>query len=261
VLNSYDFGGYRIDKPISAYLLGKVTPAIGGKMIPIAKIFCDAASSVLLGATACPTLLDHVRFRVENTSGTALDHPRAFYRPGSVDDCRQTLAELRANDTAFCSAYAPISRRERFAIDLENFVNGEEFRREFSLIGSDVKVMLLRAESKLNATVCLPFHPDLTDSAAAYQAGLQAAHAALTDFACSMTDGPGVNLRIATNTKDRGQGAYLTPFGTSLGKGDCGMVGRGNKANGVISAVRSSGPRLWLGRTHCITSASCILFG
>ncbi|WP_316042165.1 methionine adenosyltransferase [Nocardiopsis sp. CNR-923] len=54
--------------------------------------------------------------------------------------------------------------------------------------------------------------------------------------------------RLSFNTKDHGQGAYLAPFGTSLGKGDCGLVGRGNKANGVISASGGAGVEALAGK-------------
>lgn len=122
-----EFGGYTVSKPITAHLFGKITPMVGGERIPIDGLFRATVRDVLAAATRYAAILDHIRYRVENTFGTAPDHPHAFYRPRTVADCHDTLAELRANDTAFCTAYAPASPLERLAIDLENHVNGEFF--------------------------------------------------------------------------------------------------------------------------------------
>lgn len=118
------------------------------------------------------------------------------------------------------------------------------------MIGSDIKVMLTMADAEVGATTCLPFHPERTESAASYRAGLASATEALRRFVFDHTYGwsTAVRINIAVNTKDRGTGAYLAPFGTSLGKGDCGLVGRGNKNNGVIPAVRCTGVEALAGK-------------
>jgi S-adenosylmethionine synthetase len=45
-------------------------------------------------------------------------------------------------------------------------------------------------------------------------------------------------VALHLNTKDTPGRGYLAPFGTSLGKGDCGAVGRGNRASGAIEPLR-----------------------
>src|SRR5262249_34961419 len=174
---------------------------------------------------------------------TATDHPLGFYRPGSAEECYRTQSDRRANDTVFCTAHAPASPVERLAIEVENLINSDLFSSYFPMIGSDVKVMILRAGSDLDVTVCLPFHPELTGSVDAYETALASARQYVADFV-EARPGSWLNrrrLRLAVNTKDTAGGAYLAPFGTSLGKGDCGLVGRGNKSNGVIPAVRCTG--------------------
>ncbi|MGI5180169.1 methionine adenosyltransferase [Dactylosporangium sp. CA-152071] len=244
------FGGYKIAKPISAYLFGKVTPSVGDEALPIADLFESTVRDVLAIATGDESIAANVRCLVENTSGVAMDHPRGFYRPSTAGDYNVAISERRANDTSFCTAYAPATVTERLAIALENFVNDAAFRDTFPLVGSDVKVMVTRVGDHADVTMCLPFHPERTPTFEQYRSTLAQAETAVRDFAEQQIrawawDG---TVSLALNTKDRNGGAYLAPFGTSLGKGDCGLVGRGNKSNGVIPAVRCTGVEAMAGK-------------
>lgn len=247
--SSVEYGAFTVNKPISAYLFGKLTMAVGETVLPIEEIFRAATDDVLTEATRTSAILEHVRHVVENTSGTALDHPRAFYAPTTAAEA-EPAAELRANDTAFCAAHAPATPTELLAIALENHVNSVAFACAFPAAGSDVKVMLLRGETGLDITVCLPFHPALTPTGESYRLMLASAHEHIAGTAAAMAVSLGIGeaVRVAVNTKDAAGGAYLAPFGTSLGKGDCGLVGRGNKADGVIASSRSAGVEALAGK-------------
>lgn len=245
-----DFGCYSIEKPVSAYLFGKVTRSVGDERIPIEDLFRDVVEDVLRRATRDSRILGHLRTHVENTAGVAADHPPFFYYPGGASDCSAAVHGGRANDTAFCSAYAPADPLDCLAIDLENYANGPVFGSAFPAVGADVKVMIVRAGVSVDLTLCLPAHPDLTGSHDAYREVMAAAGEHLLAF----VEGHSVvrrhqwRTRFCLNTKDHEGGAYLAPFGTSLGKGDCGLVGRGNKANGVISANRGAGVEALAGK-------------
>ncbi|GAA3725862.1 S-adenosylmethionine synthetase [Spinactinospora alkalitolerans] len=244
------FGRYSIEKSVSAYLFGKVTRSVGDERIPIDDLFREVAEDVLRTATRSPHILDHLRIRVENTAGIGADHPFSFYRPDSAADCSEKEHGRQANDTAFCSAYAPVDPLDALAIDLENHITDLAFTEVFPMVGTDVKVMIVRAGMVLDLTVCIPVHPDLTDSHRTYKDVMIRAREHLEVF---VENHPVIQrhpwqTRVSLNTKDHGQGAYLAPFGTSLGKGDCGLVGRGNKANGVISANRGAGVEALAGK-------------
>ncbi|MCY9782553.1 hypothetical protein KIK06_01450 [Nocardiopsis sp. EMB25] len=245
-----DFGGYTIRKPISAYLFGKVTRSVGAEPLPIEDLFRTAIVDVLAEATGSDQIVASVRTFVENTAGVGADHPASFYRPSAVDECRVFGLNALANDTAFCSAYSPADPLDILAIDVENHVNSASFQDELTGLGSDVKVMLARATDVLKATVCLPVHPEAVSSHHEYTVLVSEAYDRLDAF---VNEHPIVRqhpwlTRLSVNTKDHGSGAYLAPFGTSLGKGDCGLVGRGNKANGVISASGGAGVEALAGK-------------
>ncbi|GAA4936143.1 hypothetical protein GCM10023224_16200 [Streptomonospora halophila] len=148
---------------------------------------------------------------------------------------------LRANDTVFCSAYAPATALQRLAISLENFATGPELGADLPT-GRDVKVMLVRTGACVNITVCLPVHPERVSSLAEYSRVVSEARQRIEahSSARAAESATGWRLQIAVNTKDQEGGAYLAPWGTSLGKGDCGLVGRGNRASGIIAADRGS---------------------
>ncbi|WP_019607779.1 methionine adenosyltransferase [Nocardiopsis sp. CNS-639] len=244
------FGRYTVHKPISAYLFGKVTRSVGDRPIPIEDMFRAAVEDVLAEATGSKDIVRSVRSLVENTAGIGADHPASFYRPSAGEECRVPGGGALANDTAFCSAYAPADLLDVLAIDVENHVNGPSFKDGLDGLGSDVKVMLVRSGSVLEVTVCLPVHPEAVGSHREYTALVSEAYGRLDDF---INEHPIVRrkpwlTRLSVNTKDHGSGAYLAPFGTSLGKGDCGLVGRGNKANGVISASGGAGVEALAGK-------------
>ncbi|GAB3732744.1 methionine adenosyltransferase [Nocardiopsis nanhaiensis] len=244
------FGGYTIHKPISAYLFGKVTRAVGAEPLPIEDLFRTAVGNILAEATGSDRIVSSVRVFVENTAGVGADHPASFYRPSDHGECRNATVNTSANDTAFCSAYSPADPADILAIDVENHVNSAAFRDGLSGLGSDVKVLLTRATDVLEATVCLPVFPEAVGSHREYRALVAEAHERLDAF---INEHPTVRrlpslTRLSVNTKDHGSSAYLAPFGTSLGKGDCGLVGRGNKANGVISASGGAGVEALAGK-------------
>jgi S-adenosylmethionine synthetase len=245
-----DFGGYTIRKPISAYLFGKVTRSVGTETLPIEDLFRTAVENVLAETTSSDQIVHSVRTFVENTAGVGTDHPASFYRPSVLDGCRVSNENALANDTAFCSAYSPADPLDILAIDVENHVNNASFQHELTGLGSDVKVMLARAADVLEATVCLPVYPEAVGSHREYTALVSEAYDRLDAF---VNEHPVVRqrpwlTRLSVNTKDDRSGAYLAPFGTSLGKGDCGLVGRGNKANGVISASGGAGVEALAGK-------------
>lgn len=242
------YGYFELHKPVSAYLFGKVTTAVGGESIPVEGLFRAAVSKVLCEATKCSQISQSVRCFVENTAGIALDHPHAFYRPATAQDCEVRTAQ--ANDTVFCSGYAPANFLDVLALDVENHLNSAKWNQAFPGLGSDVKVMLVLVDDQVEATVCLPVHPGYASSHQTYSALVSAAHEALAAVLAlhPLVREHGWTTRLSVNTKDQGRGAYLAPFGTALGKGDCGLVGRGNRANGVISASGGAGVEALAGK-------------
>jgi S-adenosylmethionine synthetase len=226
------FGGFEIIKPVDCYLFGKITVQVGPHVAPIERIFADSLAAVLPVALADKRIMEHLRLHVDNSSGVATDHHAEFYRPSSATAVSAVLAsETVANDTVICVGGSRPGRAGELAARLETWLTGDDFLGSFPAAGTDVKVMVVRTGSDFDATVCLPIHPDAVDSWEAYDAELRSMRPAIEDAV-------GSTVRLHLNTKDLPGRGYLAPFGTSLGKGDCGAVGRGNRLSGVIEPLR-----------------------
>ena len=240
------FGGFEITKPVDCYLFGKITDRIGRTPVPIDALFHDSVTGVLSSALGDDTILRHVRLHVNNTSGVAVDHNPEFYRPQAVANLASVLAaESVANDTVICAGTSRRGLAADIAVRLETHVTGHDFRRAFPAVGTDVKVMVVRVDRELDITLAIPFHPESVPTWQAYRAALDDVQTAITADLKRLLDqddrtrdlaGLGVHL----NTKDTPGRGYLAPFGTSLGKGDCGAVGRGNRYSGAIEPLRPS---------------------
>lgn len=240
------FGGFDIVKPADCYLFGKITDQVGTTAIPIHDLFHDAVSVVLPAALGDKRLLDHIRLHVNNSCGVAVDHDPQFYRPTSTSGLVGVLAsESVANDTVICVGTSRPGFAGVLAIRLESLITGEDFQAVFPAVGTDVKVMVVRVGSELDITACIPVHPEEVSSYREYQAVLAevdtAARSLVSDLLASDDRGASIeSWGLRLNTKDVAGRGYLAPFGTSLGKGDCGAVGRGNRFSGVIEPLRPS---------------------
>lgn len=237
------FGGYDIRKPVDCYLFGKLTDRIDGVDLPIAELFDEVLREVLTEALGDTAVMRHLRSHVNNTAGTAVDHDPQFYLPRTAAAIHRVLAvESVANDTVLCAATGIRGVAAETAIRLETLATSTDFQTRYDT-GTDVKVMVIRDGAGLDVTAAVPFHPERTSDWSAYQDRLEAVRDELGGELKRLVDEspvPVAAVRLRVNTKDVPGRGYLAPFGTSLGKGDCGAVGRGNRYNGVIEPLRPS---------------------
>lgn len=234
------FGVGEVQRPIRACLFGKAVRRVGVKEIPIEEIFEEAVQNVL-GTVFGPGILDFVVFDYLIHDGIGADHLPGFYRPRGIEDLVSAGEDVRGNDTAYCSAFAPGTPTERLSMRLENYVCSDEFKRAFPQTGWDVKVMALRRGRRIEIVSCVPFLAQGTPSLSEYRNGVEAVTQTLEEFAQPLAAESGLEAEITVNTRDRaGNFAYLTVFGTALDKGDQGVVGRGNRFSGTISAARKA---------------------
>lgn len=149
--------------------------------------------------------------------------------------------EVVANDTSATVGYAPLTPTERLVLQIEHFLNGRLFKKDFSDTGEDIKVLAVRREKELSVTVAMPFLAPLIRTEADYFKRKAAAERVLTDFVkrrCAAGLSPRVFLNVLDQRGAGEAGAYLTLLGTSAEAGDSGEVGRGNRMCGIISLRR-----------------------
>lgn len=239
---------HNVDKAL--LVAGESEPGFGGGriMVPMRLIVGDRAASRWNGQTipvwdiAEATVKDwfrqHLRF-VDPDRHVALQNE---LHPGSTE-LTDIFArkQLTANDTSAGVGYAPLTETERLVLVAERYLNSPEFKARFPIAGEDIKVMGVRQGRRLSLTVAIAFVDRFVTGAASYFQQKELIQQDLTGFIQRQL----VELdcaEIALNALDDPQrgagGMYLTVLGTSAEGADGGVVGRGNRVNGLISFNR-----------------------
>lgn len=226
------FGGGRIVRPATLYVGDRVATRYRGRDLGVVELVHATAASFF--AHALPHLDLAAGLRIEPVFGAG---------SGELADVIRAQAS-RSNDTSAAVGFAPATPLERATLELERWLNGAEFKQRFASTGQDVKIMAVRHAHAVDFTVAMPFLAAAIGDAASYREARAAVTAAAIARARELLgDGFSVSLVLnALDDPDQGsRGVYLTLSGTSAEHGDSGEVGRGNRANGLITFMRPSG--------------------
>jgi S-adenosylmethionine synthetase len=144
--------------------------------------------------------------------------------------------KLLANDTSFGVGFAPLSETERITLETERFINGD-LKDKLPETGQDVKVMSYREGDTIKITVAVAMVDKKIDDKDHYVNAIQQIKDSVLDYAVKFTKR---NVEVSVNMGDSyDEGIYyLTVTGLSMENGDDGSVGRGNRANGLITPFR-----------------------
>jgi S-adenosylmethionine synthetase len=226
------FGGGEVVEPIYVLLVGRATKrytAADGTeyTLPVDSVALAAARDHL--ATVVPELEFGTDVVVDVRLGEGSgDLQTVFGEDGA--------AVPMANDTSFGVGHAPLTETERIVLEAEEYLNGS-YADEHPELGSDVKIMGKREGDHVDLTVAAAMIDRYLAGMDDYRDAVAAVREAVTDLAESRTDR---TVAVEVNTADDyDEGAiYLTTTGTSAEQGDDGSVGRGNRANGLITPNR-----------------------
>ncbi|MFC4408467.1 methionine adenosyltransferase [Haloarchaeobius iranensis] len=142
-----------------------------------------------------------------------------------------------ANDTSFGVGHAPLTETERIVLEAERRLNGP-YAADNPAVGQDIKIMGKREGDHVDITVAVAIVDSYVEGMADYIDEVEGVREFVTDVANGITDRT-VDVHVNT-ADDYDEGAiYLTTTGTSAEQGDDGSVGRGNRANGLITPNRS----------------------
>jgi len=223
------FGGGKITAPMEIFLAGRATSEYKGIKVPIAELVEQSCTNWL------------------QTNFHALDAKRdvklhSLIRPGSADLVELYLRQEKtgialANDTSCGVGYAPLSELERIVLQVEQTLNASETKQAHPEIGEDIKVMAVRHHDTIELTIACAFIDRfIADSNDYLLKKTQLARLA-ENIAKTVSHR---DITVSVNTADDvdADSLYLTVTGTSAESGDDGEVGRGNRANGLITPYR-----------------------
>jgi len=224
-----EFGGGSVDEPIDIYLSGRASLELHGKPVPIDDIVFETASTWLNDNVHAldPGAQVRVHNRVRQGS---LELVELFQRGGKRE-------VPHANDTSIGVGYAPLSTLETIVLATERHLNDFISSGGAAAWGEDIKVMGARTENRIALTVACALIGRHVRDMASYLDEKDALKRAVLEVASSHTGDP---VSVAINAADDpAEGSiYLTVTGTSAEAGDDGEVGRGNRANGLITPHR-----------------------
>jgi len=220
------FGGGEVLEPIYLLIVGRATKRYEGEKIPTETIALEAAREYL--SENFPHLDVGTDIVVDVRLGEGSGDLQTVFG--------EEEAVPMANDTSYGVGHAPLSETERIVYNTERRLNGE-YAEENPAIGQDIKVMGKREGDRINVTVAAATVDAHVESLEAYKEVVADVREYVTDLAGEYTDR---EVSVDVNTADDyDEGSiYLTTTGTSAEQGDDGSVGRGNRANGLITPNR-----------------------
>ncbi|SIR14718.1 methionine adenosyltransferase [Haladaptatus litoreus] len=220
------FGGGEMVEPIYILLTGRATKEYEGTKIPTDTIALEAARDYLNENIPELDVGTDVILDVKLGEGSG-DLQSVFSEDGATVPM--------ANDTSFGVGHAPLSETEQIVLNAEDRLNNE-FVAEYPALGPDVKIMGKRERDTIDVTVAAAMVDSYIDNRDEYDEMVENVRDYVHGVAEEYTDRE-VNIHV--NTADTEDSIYLTTTGTSAEMGDDGSVGRGNRANGLITPNRS----------------------
>ena len=224
------FGGGIVKEPMVLIFGDRATFEVEGVRVPVKEIAVQTAKEWFKKNLRFVDPEKHVRYQVELKPGS----------PGLVDIFKRKGKVLGANDTSAAVGYAPMTKTETIVLKTEQYVNSEDFKKEFPESGEDVKVMGLRRGNELRLTVSMAFVDRFVESEREYFKKKAEILKEINRFVKENAEFERIVVNLNTlDVEGRGiGGVYLTVLGTSADGADSGQVGRGNRVNGVISLNR-----------------------
>jgi S-adenosylmethionine synthetase len=239
------YGGGVVLRPVRVLVNGRASRWCGGVRVPVEEIVRETVRSFF--SVRLPELAEHVLVEMNVSStpspgavqgGAGRPERAVWFEPASTEDLRERRL-LVANDTSFGTGWAPLADVESFVhrlVDCLSLPGGLAGCRKWC--GSDVKVMAFGGSGRVEVVLCVPQKAAYVPCRSSYVSNC----AEVLDFCerVAATALPGWPVSFRLNTRDivdRDE-IYLTVSGSSVESGDEGLVGRGNRVNGLITPLR-----------------------
>lgn len=219
------FGGGEVITPLQLIIVGRAVESVGNEKVPLEEIVRETTNR---------WLQERLRF-LQPEKNVVIE---TKIRTGSAD-LRATFDSSvpLANDTSIGVGFSPMTETESLVYHTEQFLNSPEAKRDYPMIGEDIKIMGIRVNNHTKLTIAIAFVSQGISSKDEYFQIKTKLLEYIHSFVNKLTTG---KVTIAINAADNYEKdvVYLTVTGTSAECGDDGQVGRGNRANGLITPYR-----------------------
>ena len=217
------FGGGEVICPLYILLTGRATRVFKEEEIPVDTIAIRAARKLLSESLSNLDVNNHIILDAKIGMGSS--------------DLRDVFGRKvpSANDTSFGVGYAPLSETENIVYNTEREMM--RMMKDYLAIGEDIKVMGMRHGNDINLTIACAMVDRHVANIKEYSDTKRDIVEHLVEHARQFTGRKvTAQMNVADNIEDGS--VYITVTGTSAEMGDDGAVGRGNRANGMITPNR-----------------------
>ena len=217
------FGGGEVICPLYILLTGRATRVFKEEEIPVDTIAIKAARKLLSESLSNLDVNNHIILDAKIGMGSS--------------DLRDVFGRKvpSANDTSFGVGYAPLSETEKIVYNTEREMM--RMMKEFPAIGEDIKVMGMRHGDAINLTIACAMVDRHVSNLKEYTDTKREIVEHLVEHVRQFTARKiTAQMNVADNIEEGS--VYITVTGTSAEMGDDGAVGRGNRANGLITPNR-----------------------
>ncbi|MFH1049236.1 MAG: methionine adenosyltransferase [Patescibacteria group bacterium] len=240
-----DFGEGKLINPIRVIINGRASISFANESIPVREILEKETRRFFheMFSGYCDPLHDiEIHWFVSNSSGPGKTKQSVgsrgnLFTPRAINEAKG-YDRLLNNDTSIGCSYAPLSPLEEAVLELEKRLNSNALKKRFPWLGKDIKIMALRKQRQYAMTMCLPQIAMHTPSIDIYKNNIQAAQEFINSTLKEILPDKQVVLYINTRDDFERGDVYLTVIGSSIESGDEGIVGRGNRVNGLITPLR-----------------------
>lgn len=216
-----DFGIGSVTSPIRVIINGRASVRFADKVIPVRELLETETKRFFKGFF-----------------GDKINVDRDLEIHWFVSSARTKRSTGSRASTSIGCGYAPLSPLEQAVLAIEEELNSAPVKQSNPWLGTDIKVMATKINQKCGFTICLPQIARHVPSLEAYRDNLVTMQAFVVRKLETFLDDCEISLSL--NTRDdfsRGD-IYLTAIGSSIESGDEGIVGRGNRVNGLITPLR-----------------------
>ncbi len=217
------FGGGEVICPLYILLTGRATRVFNGEEIPVDTIAIKAARQLLTESLSNLDINNQLILDAKIGMGSS--------------DLRDVFGRKvpSANDTSFGVGYAPLSETETIVYKTERELMN--LKERIPAIGEDIKVMGMREGDTINLTIACAMVDRYLADINQYLETKNEIVQHITEYSSQFTSR---KIKAQMNVADNIEAGsvYITVTGTSAEMGDDGAVGRGNRANGLITPNR-----------------------
>jgi S-adenosylmethionine synthetase len=230
------FGGGTIVEPATLYLGDRATEIFGGRKLEVRELVRDSVES---------WLCENLRFLRLGLNLQLHEEIRPSSESLSAVEQRRV-----SNDTSVGVGSWPPTPLEDAVIALEDHLNSTDFKSRHPETGEDIKIMATRKGNDANVICAIPIVDRFVSSLNDYFEKKRVIRTEIGLYLSQLKNKMRFSVKInCLDTRDCNEaGLYLTVTGLSCENADSGQVGRGNRANGLISFLRPQTMEAWAGK-------------